>query len=112
MNEQEALRRFFEILNRHTSTITGWPLHRLVRTKKGGTKRWRTSIEKHDAYMYRTFYATGILRVNLQRHEFYDDGLVSHEEYYKDYCTGEGNLTSAVRRDYLVKVLALGFISE
>lgn len=112
MNEQEALRRFFEILNRHTSTITGWPLHRLVRTKKGGARRWRSSIERHDSYMHRRFYATGILRANLDRRDFRDDGLVSYEDYYRDYCKGEGSFTSAVRRDFLIKALTLGFIPQ
>lgn len=111
MNELDAIRKFVDILNRHTSGVTGWPLHRTVRTKGGGTRRWRTSIDRHDAYMYRTFYATGILRANLHRWEFKDDGLVSYEEYYRDYFRCDGGFTCAVRRDFLIKTLALGFIA-
>lgn len=112
MNDEDALRMFFDILNRHTSTMTGWPFHRIVRLKKGGTRRWRSSMERHDAYMHRRFYATGILRANLGRHEFHDDGLVSYDDYYRDYCRVDNSFTCAVRRDYLVKALALGFIPE
>lgn len=110
MNDDEVLRRFLEILNRHTSGVTGWPLHRLVRTRKGYMRRWRTSIERHDAYMYRRFYATDLLRPNLQRWEFKDDGLVSYEDYYRDFYKSDGLFTCAVRRDFLLKSLALGFI--
>lgn len=113
MDEQDdydILQKFFRILNDHTSKVTGWPLHRTVRTRKGGTKRWRMSKERHDSWFHSRFFATDLLRPNLKRWEFKDDGLVSYEEYYRDFYKSQHGFTCAVRKDFLLKALTLGIV--
>jgi hypothetical protein len=106
----ETLRRFFEILNEHTSEVTGWPRHRIVKLKDGRTKRWRTSHERHDAYVHSRFIKTDLLRVNLQRREFPNDGLVSFKDYYKGFFRSKNPFFWAVRKEFLIKTLVLGTI--
>ena len=109
MNE-EILMRFFEILNEHTSEVTGWPRHRIVKTKDGRTRRWRTSHERHEAYFHGRFITTDLLRANLQKCEFSDDGLVSFKEYYNDFFRSENRFVWAVRKEFLIKTLMLNHI--
>lgn len=105
----ELLRRFFDIFNEYQSSVTGWPRHRVVQTKKG-PRRWRMSHEKLDLWFHSNFIATDLMRANLKFSEFKDDGLVSFDDYYRDFVRSEWSYVWAVRRDFLMKVLALGHI--
>lgn len=109
-DDYEIVQKFIRILNEHTSKVTGWPLHRIVRTGNGRTKRWRTSREKHDRWFHRKFFATDLLRPNLRPWEFKDDGLITYEEYYRDFYKTDHGFTVAVRKEFLLKALALGYV--
>ncbi len=114
MNDNaDLLRNFFDILNEHTSGVTGWPNHRIVRSRCGKTRKWRSSEDRHYKYIHSKFIAAGLMRVHLEEWEFKDDGLVSYEEYYRDFVKGDGNrFVYAVQREFLIKTLTLGFIPE
>jgi len=108
-DDYEILADFFKIFNAYSSQATGWPLHRVVFTKKGYAKRWRTSYEKHQDWFHTHFVATDLMRLNLRRWE-YKEGDISYEEYYKDFFKSEFGFTHAVRREFAIKVLALGYV--
>lgn len=113
-DDYEILADFFKIFNAYSSHKTGWPLHRVVRTKKGGTKNWRTSYEKHQNWFHTNFVATDLMRLNLKRWEYKDRLIkeeVSYEEYYKDFFKSDFGFTHAVRRDFALKVLTLGYVA-
>lgn len=111
MSHYEILADFFKIFNKYSSQSTGWPLHRVVITKKGYAKRWRTNYEKHQAWFHTHFVATDIMRLNLRRWEYKKED-VSYEEYYKDFFKSEFGFTHAVRKDFVIKVLTLGYVAK
>jgi hypothetical protein len=108
-DDYDILTDFFKIFNAYSSQNTGWPLHRVVKTKRGRTRNWRTSYEKHQVWFHTHFVATDLMRLNLRRWE-YKEGDITYEEYYKDFFKSEFGFTHAVRKDYIIKVLALGYV--
>lgn len=108
-DNDELLRRFFDVFNEYQSEITGWPRHRTVQAKRG-PRRWRMSHERLDAWFHRNFIRTDLMRANLKFEEFKDDGLISFDDYYRDFVRSECSYVWAVRRDFLAKVLALGCV--
>jgi hypothetical protein len=108
--EYDLLRKVCEIVNEYTSKTTGWPRHRIIETKKG-SRSWRMSKERHDAWFRKKFILPDLMRPHIHFEEFKDDGLVSYEEYYKDFYRSEFGFTMAVRKDFAIKVLALGYVS-
>lgn len=108
MNE-DLLRKFFEIFNEHQSQVTGWPQHRIIQTKRG-PRRWRMSHERLHVWFHKNFIRTDLMRANLGRWEFKDDGKISFEDYYRDFYRSDNGYVWAVRKEFLVKVLTLGSI--
>lgn len=116
-DDYEILADFFKIFNAYSSQTTGWPLHKIVKTKKGGTKRWKMSYERHQVWFHKNFVRTDLMRLNLRRWDYEDRALgvkedISYEEYYKDFFKSEFGFTHAVRREFAIKVLTLGYVAK
>lgn len=95
MEEYELLERFFGIFNAYSSSVTGWPGRRIL---KNG-RRWRTSRENHDKWFNKNFVENGLLRPN-------PIGSPEPEGYFH-----KSHWTHAVRKDFAIKVLTLGYVS-
>lgn len=109
MNEDELLRKFFEIFNEYQSQVTGWPRHRIIQTKRG-PRRWRMSHERLNVWFHKNFIRPDLMRANLVGWEFKDDGKISYEDYYRDFYRSDFGWVWAVRKDFLVKTLTLGCV--
>lgn len=113
MDDYELLSRFYEIFNEYQSSVTGWPHHRIV---KNG-RRWRTSREKHDVWFHRNFVSPDLLRLNISIWTWDESFLsknkegITREEYYKDFYRSDFGFTHAVRKDFLLRVITLGYVS-
>ena len=70
------------------------------------------SYEKHQVWFHKNFVRTDLMRLNLRRWDYEDRAIneVSYEEYYKDFFKSEFGFTHAVRKDFAIKVLTLGFV--
>jgi len=111
-DDYELLHKFFKIFNEYKSQTTGWPLHRIVKTKKGGTKRWRMSKERFDTWFWKNYISTGLMTINLRRWEYEKLGReISYEEHYENFFKSEFGLSHAVRKDFAIKVLTLGCVA-
>jgi hypothetical protein len=110
-DEYELMGKVMSIVNEYTSSVTGWPLHRVVHTKKGRTRRWRMSYDRYQVWFHKNFIKTDLMRVNLRDWEFKDDGLISLEEYYKDFYKSDYGWTYAIRKEWALKILALGYVA-
>lgn len=114
-DDYEILADFFKIFNAYLSLTTGWPNHRVVRTKRGTFKNWRVSWDRHQVWFHTHFVATDLMRLNLRRWEYKEQvlgvkGDISYEEYYEDFFKSEFGFTHAVRKDFVLKVLSLGYV--
>jgi hypothetical protein len=109
-DDYEILADFFKIFNQYSSKTTGWPLHRIIRTKKGGIKRWRISYERHQVWFHKNFIVPDLMRLNLRRWEHKND--IPYEEYYKDFFKSDFGFTHAVRKEFVLKVLTLGYVAK
>lgn len=107
-DDYEILADFLKIFNAYKSEKTGWPNHKIIRTKKGGTRRWRTSYEKNQVWSHKNFIATDLMRLNLRRWEHQGD--IPYEEYYQDFFKSDFGFTHAVRKEFAIKVLTLGCV--
>lgn len=123
-NDQEILRKFLDIFNEYKSQKTGWPKHRIVKTRNGKTRRWRMSRDKLDAWLYKNFIKTGLMKKNYHEWEWAgadwdkrvhvsldDKQRSSYEEYFKGFYKSDG-ITYAVQKEFAIKVIALGYVSK
>jgi hypothetical protein len=125
IEDYDILRRFFDIFNEHQSQVTGWPMHRFVKTKKGGTRRWRLGRDRFEAWINKNFVETGLMKpyrhvwewvgADWDKREYarLDDRSprARYEEHFEGFYASDRGFTYAVRKDFALKVLALGHVS-
>jgi hypothetical protein len=81
------------------------------------------SKERHDAWFQKNFIETDLMRPNCEkwawagadwdkREKVFLDAseCARYEEYYKDYFKSDFGFTFAVRKDFAIKVLTLGYV--
>jgi hypothetical protein len=108
-DDYEILQRVFEIVNIHTSAVTGWPYgwpYRTFKTKKGRVKRW--SRERYDTWFHLKFVETGLMRPHPM--ELAWNKPDSYEEDFKDFYKSRYGFTHSVRKDFALKILTLGYL--
>jgi len=125
IEDYDILRRFFDIFNEYNSQVTGWPMRRVVKTKKGGTRRWRLGRDRMDAWFNKNFVETGLMKPHLHVWEFKgtdwdkrdyarlegEEEEARYRKYFRGFYACDRGFTHAVRKDFALKVLALGHVS-